>query len=146
MNILVSACLMGVSCRYDGKKQPVSESVLKLMLKHHLIPVCPEVFGGLSTPRKPCERVKNKVLTADGENYTEQYNKGAAQCLYLKELYKCDYALLKSLSPSCGYKTIYDGTFSGNLHEGNGVAADLLSKNGTRIFNENQAEILLKLL
>ncbi len=140
--ILVSACLLGASCRYDGKSKP-NEKVLELMEKYELIPVCPEIFGGLPTPRTPAERVGSRVLTRDGADVTEQYEHGAAEALRLAKLFGCKKAVLKEKSPSCGSGEIYDGSFSGALTPGFGVAAALLFENGIEVFGESDIEKLL---
>jgi len=144
MNILVSACLLGVSCRYDGKGKKY-EAVEKLMKEHHLIPVCPEVFGGLSTPRNPSEIQKDRSVRMNtGEDVTAQYQKGAEEALKLARLYGCSLAILKERSPSCGYGEIYDGTYTGTKILGNGITADLLSKNGIRVIGESRIEEFFK--
>lgn len=140
MNILVSACLLGVECRYDGTG--ALSDVLSGCInddKIRLIPVCPEIYGGLPTPRIPCEISRRRVVGRDGEDYTELYEKGAAEALKLAKLFSCEYAILKDRSPSCGYGKVYDGTFSGVLTEGNGVTADMLADNGVRIISESKA-------
>lgn len=135
MNILVSACLLGVNCRYDGKGALI-EQLRELSQKHNLIPVCPEIYGGLATPRDPAERVGESVVTCNGQDVTKQYEKGAQEILKLAKFYDCKYAILKERSPSCGYGKIYDGTFSKKLIEGNGVTAQLLADNGIRVLGE----------
>ena len=109
MNILVSACLLGVNCRYSGKGE-LCQELQKLMKEHHLIPVCPEQLGGLATPRTPAERVKDRVVTQMGEDVTAQYEKGARETAGLAELFGCRCAVLKERSPSCGNGRIYEGT------------------------------------
>ena len=135
--ILVSACLLGAKCRYkgDGVK---CEQVIDLMKEHTLIPVCPEQAGGLPTPRTPSERTGSTVTMKDGTDVTAEYNKGAETALYLAKLYGAEIAILKSLSPSCGKGTIYDGTFTGGKCEGNGVTADLLMANGIKVYTEEE--------
>lgn len=142
MNILISACLMGINCRYNGKSEIVKE-LEELKNKYNLIPVCPEIYGGLKTPRNPAERVKDKVLTNNGEDVTEGYAKGAEEILKLAKFYDCKYAILKERSPSCGFGRIYDGTFSKTTIDGNGVTADLLAKNGVKIIGESKIQELL---
>ena len=142
MNILVSACLLGVHCRYDGNgvMQEALESLLK---EHNLIPVCHEIYGGLSTPRDPAERIGERIITKSGHDVTAQYTKGAEEILALCKLYDCQYAILKERSPSCGYGKIYDGTFSGKLVDGNGVTAQMLSGQGVKIYGESKIEELI---
>lgn len=142
MNILISACLMGINCRYNGESEIVKE-LEELKNKYNLIPVCPEIYGGLKTPRNPAERVEDKVLTNNGEDVTEGYAKGAEEILKLAKFYDCKYAILKERSPSCGFGRIYDGTFSKTTIDGNGVTADLLAKNGVKIIGESKIQELL---
>ncbi len=142
MNILISACLLGIRCRYNGTdKRDVR--IAKLKEKHHLIPVCPEIYGGLPTPRDPSERVGDKVMGKNGQDVTEEFVRGAEETLALARLYGCKYAVLKERSPSCGFGEIYDGTFSGALTSGSGVAAELLAQNGVIVLGESRMEELL---
>ncbi len=142
-NILVSACLIGMHCRYNGT-DAMQEELKQLKEKYNLIPVCPEIYGGLQTPRDPAERSEEKVITAAGEDVTEFFRHGAEETLRLRELYGCENAILKERSPSCGYGSIYDGTFCGKLIDGNGVTAELLADNGVRILGESKIKELLK--
>ena len=136
MNILVSACLLGMYCRYDGQEK-INEDVVKLMEHHTLIPICPEQAGGMMTPRLPSERRGNRVVSRDNEDVTAYYEKGAYQALKLAKLYHCKYAVLKERSPSCGVHQVYDGTFSGKTVTGQGVAARLLQENEIQIMSED---------
>ncbi len=135
MRILVSACLLGLCCRYDGQSKR-SDRVLALMEKHELIPVCPEQLGGLPTPRSPAEIRNGRVINSLGQDVTAQYEKGAAEALRLYDLLRCDCALLKARSPSCGAEQVYDGTFSGTLISGQGIAAKLLSQHHITVLSE----------
>ncbi len=135
--ILVSACLLGLCCRYDGASRP-NQLVLEKIKDTVLIPVCPEQLGGLATPRVPAERQGEQVMTRTGIDVTEQYRLGAAQTLELARLYDCHQAILKAKSPSCGKGQIYDGTFSGTLTVGDGVTAELLRDNGIVVYTENE--------
>ena len=135
-NILVSACLLGVSCRYDGKSKP-NEKIIALKDKYNLIPVCPEIMGGLPTPRIPSEICGEKVISENGTDVTKQYRKGAEETLRLAKIFDCKMAILKEKSPSCGYGRIYDGTFSKVLTDGNGITAELLIENGIKILGES---------
>lgn len=137
MKILVSACLLGVECRYNGKGE-LKKDIEMLLKEHELIPVCPEQLGGLATPRDPAEIQGNKIITKTGVNVTKKYLKGAEEVLKLAKLYNCNAAILKERSPSCGYGKIYDGTFSKILIDGNGAAADLLIKNGIKVTGESE--------
>lgn len=136
MNILVSACLLGVACRYDGKSKP-NEKIINLMKNHNLIPVCPEELGGLTTPRLPAEIKNNEVIRKDNKNITKEYLLGANEALKIARLYKCKIAILKAKSPSCGSSFIYDGNFSGNLIKGQGITCKILRKNNIKVLNEN---------
>ena len=141
MNILISGCLLGLKCRYDAKEKKLPE-IEKLIEIYNLIPVCPEQLGGLPTPRIPAERVNNKVVNQAGVDVTKEYQLGAEEALKIAKLYNCKKAILKEKSPSCGCGKIYDGTFSRNLTDGNGVTADLLLKNGIEIFGESEIDKL----
>lgn len=142
MKILVSACLLGVCCRYDGQAKP-HEGALSLLGRHTLIPVCPEIYGGLATPRPAAERVGKRVLTAQGGDVTAQYRRGAEETLRLGRLYGCEAALLKERSPSCGSGVIHNGRFDGGLTPGDGVTAALLRANGIAVYGESEWQKLL---
>lgn len=137
MNILVSACLLGVDCRYCGTGL-YHEQVAARSKEQHLIPVCPEQLGGLPTPRPPVELVNGRAIDNTGTDRTKEFQKGAEEVLKLARLFNCTHAILKSRSPSCGRGTIYDGTFSGKLTDGNGLTADLLMKNGIQVLMEDE--------
>lgn len=143
MKLLVSACLLGCRCRYDGasKSHPAVEA---LAARHELVPVCPEQLGGLSTPRPPAERQGDRVVTESGTDVTEQYRRGAAEAARLCALLGCQAAVLKERSPSCGKGQVYDGTFSRTLTGGDGVTAAVLAEMGVPVFGESQVEELLK--
>ena len=145
MRILVSACLLGVSCRYDGKSKP-HPAVLALQGQHQLIPVCGEIFGGLPTPRIPAERVGGRVLTEDGRDVTQEYHRGAEEVLALARRLDCKVALLKERSPSCGTGEIYDGSFTRTLTAGDGVTAELLRASGIAVFGESRLADLAEYL
>jgi len=132
---LCSACLLGEKCRFDGESKPV-EKVLELAQKETLIPVCPEQLGGLPTPRTASEQVNDKVMTIDGRDVTNEYNKGAEAKLKIARDNNIDNAILKQRSPSCGCGQIYDGTFSGKIIDGNGTTTKLLKKNGIKVISE----------
>lgn len=142
MNILISACLLGLECRYDGKGNYV-EQMKELKEKHNLIPICPEISGGLGIPRMPCEIREHKVITKDGKDVTEAFWQGARETLKLAKLFDCKYAILKERSPSCGHGSIYDGSFTGTLTSGSGITAGLLFENGVEILGETQIGKLL---
>lgn len=139
----MSACLLGCRCRYDGasKAHPLAGELAR---RHTLAPVCPEQLGGLSTPRPPAERRGDLVVTRDGTDVTAQYRRGAEEALALCRALGCEAAVLKERSPSCGCGAVYDGTFSGALAPGDGVAAELLSAHGVPVYGESQMEELLR--
>lgn len=137
MNILVSACLLGAACRYDGEAKE-NEKAVKLLETERLIPVCPEQLGGMATPRLPAERQGDRVINKTGEDVTEHYQKGAEETLKLAKLYQCSCAILKERSPSCGCGQIYDGTFSRTLTDGDGVTARLLKEHGIVVMGESE--------
>ena len=134
---LVSACLLGIKCRYDGKSKPC-QKVIDLVKQGKAIPVCPEQLGGLETPRDPAEQRGNKVFTNKGKDVTTKFNQGAKEALKIALLTNCKEAILKSKSPSCGSNLVYDGTFSGKLIKGDGVFAKLLKKNNIKVLTENE--------
>lgn len=140
--ILVSACLLGCACRYDGqsKPYPLAQELAKRGLA---VPVCPEQLGGLPTPRNPSERRGERVVMNDGRDVTAEYRRGAEEALRLARLYGCTAAVLKEKSPSCGCGRVYDGTFSGTLTDGDGVTAALLKENGIKVYGESELEKLL---
>ncbi len=133
--ILVSACLVGINCKYDGKNN-FNEKIAKLVESGKAIPVCPEQLGGLSTPRIPAEIIGNKIFSKNGDDVSRQFQKGAEETLKIAKLVKCKKAILKENSPSCGVSKIYDGTFSGSLKSGSGIATKLLRENGILVLNE----------
>ena len=136
---LISACLLGVNCRYDGKNNKLPDDKLEeLKEKYELIPVCAEIYGGLTTPRVPSERREGRVYSKLGTDVTEEFTKGAEAVLYMAKLFGAELAILKENSPSCGSGTIYDGSFSGKLTEGDGVTAELLKKHGITVIGEKK--------
>ena len=141
-NLLISACLLGIPCRYDGKRV-TKVDISALRKKYNLIPICPEIYGGLPTPRIPSERVGGRVLMKDGRDVTENYKRGAEASLDIAKANGVSLALLKARSPSCGKGLIYDGSFSGTLTEGDGVAAELLMKEEITVFTEEELDLLL---
>lgn len=141
--LLISACLYGQKCRYDGKDNLISRLDL-LKDKFTLVPVCPEVAGGLEIPRNPSEIVGDRVIMNDGRDVTSEYRKGAEIALRTALENGCEFALMKAKSPSCGSGKIYDGTFSRTLTDGDGITIRLLKENGIKVFNETQIKELLK--
>lgn len=143
--LIISACLLGVPCRYDGKSKPIS-GIAELEKLAELLPICPECDGGLPTPRVPAERVGERVINREGGDVTEAYQRGAEAALALARRTDCSVALLKAKSPSCGKGTIYDGSFTGSLTAGNGVCAELLLQNGVHVFSEQEIDALINYL
>ena len=142
MKYLVSACLLGIPCRYDGQAKPC-EAVIALAKTHTLIPFCPEIYGGLATPRTPAELRCGRVVTKDGRDVTENYVSGAAIGLSLYRTLGCDGAICKAKSPSCGVGAIYDGTFTDTLIPGDGVTAALFRENKVPLCTEETLENLV---
>jgi len=140
--LLVSACLLGENCKYNGGNN-YTDNAVSLGEKFEIIPVCPEVFGGLETPREPCEILNGRVISKNGRDCTAEYMGGAEKTLYVAGESNAVYALLKEKSPSCGKNYIYDGSFSKRLVCGNGITADLLMKNGILVFGESEINKLL---
>ncbi|MBE6792932.1 MAG: DUF523 domain-containing protein [Ruminococcaceae bacterium] len=143
MFVLISACLLGVACRYDGQSHPLSPIPTSNECVT-FIPVCPEQLGGLPTPRLPAEICGNAVIRQDGADITDAYTRGAAEALRIAKLYGCRYAVLKERSPSCGSGTIYDGSFSKTLIDGDGVTAKLLQQNGITVIGESALNDFLR--
>ncbi|MCD8099955.1 MAG: DUF523 domain-containing protein [Oscillospiraceae bacterium] len=145
MNVLISACLLGCACRYDGASKPLDGGVLDALRERFtLIPVCPESYGGLPCPRAPSERRGGAVVSSEGGDVTAQFAKGAREALRIARLTDAKLALLKERSPSCGHGEIYDGTFSGTLVGGSGVTAELLAQNGIEVIGESKITELLE--
>ena len=140
MKILVSACLLGKNCKYNGGNN-LNQGVLEFIEGHEVIGVCPEQLGGLSTPRLPAEIVDGVVTNKEGVSVDAEFRKGAQSALAVALEKKVDLALLQSRSPSCGVKEIYDGSFSGKKIKGQGVFAKLLSAHGIKVLDaEDVAE------
>lgn len=144
MNILVSACLLGACCKYSGGNNRCSALLDALRAGGHTaVPVCPEIYGGLPTPRPPAERQGDRVVTQAGTDVTAQYRKGAEEALAMAELNGCRAAILKANSPSCGCGTIYNGSFSHRKVPGDGVAAQVLKAAGIAVYTEENFQELL---
>ena len=133
--ILISACLLGCACRYDGRSK-AHPLVQELARRGLAVPVCPEQLGGLPTPRAPSEQREGRVVSAAGADVTAQYRRGAEEALRLAALYGCTTAVLKERSPSCGSGQIYDGTFSRTLRPGDGLWARMLREAGFALYTE----------
>ena len=134
MKILVSGCLLGENCKYNGSNN-YSEKVAKYCKGHEVISVCPECLGGLPTPRVPAEIVNGVVTNKEGQIVDREFRKGADIALEIAKENQVDVAILQSRSPSCGIKQIYDGTFSGTKIDGQGVFAELMHKNGFKLID-----------
>lgn len=141
LDVIVSDCLLGTPCRYDGGAKPVfSGACLRLVSGSHAVAICPEVMGGLACPRPPAERMGNAVVTCEGEDVTRAYTEGACRSLDLARSHDAHLAILKSKSPSCGSGCIYDGTFSGTLVPGDGVCTELFKQEGITVVDEKLVE------
>ncbi len=128
---MVSACLLGQNCKYSGKNN-LSGVTVDFCRGHSVVPVCPEVLGGLPVPRKPAELCNGKVCTRDGRSVDQEFRKGAALALKLALDEGVELAILQPRSPSCGLRQVYDGSFSGKKIEGKGVFATLLLEHGIK--------------
>ena len=136
-NILISACLLGVACRYDGRAKEALD-LSPYLDKYNFIPVCPECDGGLPTPRVPSERVGERVIMKDGRDVTEEFIRGAEAAYKTCVENGCRLAILKERSPSCGKGEIYDGSFTGTLTERDGVTAEYLTERGITVIGESE--------
>ena len=143
--VLISACLVGENCKYDGKNN-YTKDVEKLFTLCDLVLICPEQFGGLSTPRIPCEIKNGRAINKKGNDVTSKYKSGASLSLYIAKQNNVKYAILKERSPSCGVKQIYDGSFTSNVIKGKGVTCSLLEENGIQVFNEKEIDKLVAIL
>ena len=140
--ILVSRCLLGDACRYDGASCPFP-GIEALSRRYTVVPICPECDGGLPVPRPAGERRGDRVVTKDGADLTASYRRGAEIALRKATETGARIALLKSRSPSCGVGRIHDGTFSGGMTDGDGITAELLKENGIEVYTENDLSKLL---
>ena len=139
--LLISACLLGENCKYNGGNNALPEDKLSALREHYrLVPVCPERDGGLPTPRLPSERLGERVVNRAGEDVTETFRRGAVLALKTAEREGCRLALLKERSPSCGSGRIYDGSFSSTVIPGDGITAEALKKSGLAVFGETEFE------
>ena len=141
--LLISACLLGRNCKYNGGNNyhPLTE---KLREQYDLVPICPECMGQLPIPHDPSERVGDKVLSKSGADVTAAFRLGAEQTVKAARKSGAKKAVMKERSPSCGFGAIYDGTFTGTVVPGNGVAAEALVAEGVAIWGESRIEELLK--
>ena len=139
MKVVVSACLLGENCKYSGGNNYQKE-LADLLAGHQVIPVCPEVTGGLPTPRPPSEIVDGRVINRAGVSVDAEFRRGAEISLAEAGRQHADLAILKANSPSCGSRQIYDGTFSGRLVEGSGIFAGMMMESGYPVLDETQIE------
>ena len=141
--LLISSCLIGNNTNYNGKNNYIKE-IEQLKSKYELIPICPEVLGGLSIPRDPSEINNDKVISINNKDVTLEFNIGANKTLNIALKNNIKYAILKDGSPSCGNTYIYDGTFKNNKINGSGITTKLLKSHNIKIYNENNLNELLK--
>lgn len=137
MKILVSACLLGENCKYSGGNN-YNKEVCEFVRGQQVIPVCPEVLGGLPTPRCPAEIVDGVVMNREGVSVDKEFRDGAEKALAIAKENRVELAILQSRSPSCGVKEIYDGTFSGRKIPGQGVFARRLMDEGVRVLDAGE--------
>lgn len=140
--ILVSACLLGIDCKYSGDNN-LNIELMKFLKDKNYIPICPEQLGGLKTPRKPAEIIGNKIITNEGNDVTENFIKGAEESLKISKIFNSKIAILKERSPSCGSNLIYDGTFKGKKIKGEGITTKLLRENGIEVYSEESFKDLI---
>ena len=143
MKVGVSACLVGKNTKYDGGNN-YNKYVLEDLKDKEVVLICPEVFGGLPTPRIPSEQINDKVINSNNEDVTKQFVDGANEALKRLQQQNVNVVILKERSPSCGYKKVYDGTFSKTIIDGNGVFAKLAIENGFIIYTESDIENIIK--
>ena len=141
MKIMVSACLLGENCKYDGGNNR-NERLLEMLAGHEVIPVCPEVAGGLPVPRIPVEIVNGKAVNRSGEDVDTAFRKGAEKTLETAEREKPDLIILQSRSPSCGVKEIYDGTFTGKKIPGHGIFAGMAVSAGYKVIDVEDLQMV----
>ena len=134
MKILVSACLVGDNCKYNGGNN-LNERLVEFLAAHEGVEACPEVLGGLATPRAPAEIQKGQVINTEGRNVTKEFEAGALRAFEIVKKENPDLIILQSRSPSCGIKQIYDGTFSGKKIPGHGLFAELCIKAGYKVLD-----------
>lgn len=140
--ILISACLVGDKVRYDGHGN-YTPKTKDLLEKYELVPFCPEVEGGLKTPRKPAEKVNGRIINTDKKDVTKYYERGAELALNICKYLNIKIAVLKENSPSCGVSKIHDGTFSGKKIEGSGTTTELLRSHGIKVISEEEIDSIL---
>lgn len=143
MKIMVSACLLGENCKYNGGNN-LNPELLQMLSGHTVIPICPEVMGGLPTPHTPAEIVNGEVINREEVSVDAKFREGASRALEKARQEKPDLIILQSRSPSCGVKEIYDGTFSGRLVSGHGIFAGLAQENGFPVMDVEDCSSSLK--
>ncbi len=144
--LLISACLLGIPCRYDGRFLPLSEEYIKRLAKNFtLIPICPEQLGGLPTPRPPAEiQSDGQIVNKEGQDVSENYVRGAEAALEIAKITAVKLACMKNLSPSCGNSHVYDGSFQRVRVQGKGITVKHFEEAGIKVYNEKEIEFLLK--
>ncbi|MBN2259522.1 MAG: DUF523 domain-containing protein [Clostridiales bacterium] len=140
MKYLVSSCLVGMNCKYNGENN-YNEKIINFLKDKQFVIACPEQMGGLQTPRAKSEIVGKEVITEFGENVTGQYEKGALETLKIAKIFNCTHAILKEKSPSCGVHMVYDGTFSGIKIQGMGRTAELLTSESIIVLSEDEIDL-----
>ena len=135
--IIVSACLAGIECRYNGQAFSIPR-IIEIVKKGYAIPLCPEILANLSTPRLSSELRDGRVFSSEGQDVTMEYVSGSKIALDIAKLVGCKKAILKSKSPTCGCGRIYDGTFSGKLIEGDGIFCKMLKEENIEVYTEEQ--------
>ena len=141
---VVSACLAGIPCRYDGKAK-ANANIVQLVQSQKALPLCPEMLAGLGVPRHCSERLGEQIRTEYGEDITERFRRGAENALTRAQMAGCTIAILKQRSPSCGAGQIYDGTFTGTIIPGDGIWTELLREAGFTIFTEEDLPLSLEI-
>ena len=139
MKVIVSACLAGDNCKYNGGNN-LNQKMMDFLQTHEIIKVCPEVLGGLPTPRPSAEIVDGQVMNTQGRDVTGEFTLGAQRAFEIVQKEKPDLIILQSRSPSCGIKQIYDGTFSGKKIHGHGLFAELCIKAGYKVLDIEDIE------
>lgn len=137
MKIAVSACLLGHNCKYNGKNN-LDRRLSELLENQEVLPFCPEMEGGLPTPRMPCEIVQGRVADCDGHDRTEAYRRGAQHALHRIQEQGIEHVIVQPRSPSCGKHQVYDGTFTGTLIPGGGIFYQLAQKKGLQIWEPEE--------
>ena len=143
MKIVVSACLLGENCKYNGGNNR-NDKLIQYLKGHEVIPVCPEVLGGLPTPRIPVELVDGKAIRRDGVSVDRAFHDGAVKALEIALKNGVELAILQSRSPSCGVKEIYDGSFSGTKISGQGIFTGMLMKKGIKVVDAEDIDSVFR--